>query len=131
MIKTINKSQPAAGSGGGSGTSTANTASAANKAKPTSKASAANATNARNGGGLSSSINGSFQQTTSTAVEQSWSLRHDKAQNAVCLAVSVSAVAELSQPMQYFESTLGLDEINQLVNWLFQARKMIQKQATQ
>ena len=79
--------------------------------------------------GASSGISGEFKSVSGDDTRgHEWSFNFNKAQNEVDLTISLNSPAMLlDMDHQYLDTTLTLDDINQLIIWLFQVKNTAKK----
>ncbi|WP_299011368.1 hypothetical protein [uncultured Shewanella sp.] len=79
--------------------------------------------------GASSGISGEFQPVSGDDTRgHEWSFNFNKAQNEVDLTISLNSPEMLlNMEHQYLNTTLTLDDINQLIIWLFQVKNTAKK----
>ncbi|WP_298769901.1 hypothetical protein [uncultured Shewanella sp.] len=80
-------------------------------------------------GGASSGISGLFKAIPGDDnCGHQWSFNFNKAQNEVDFTVTLSSPAVLMDiDHQHLKTTLALDDINQLIMWLFQVKSIAKK----
>ncbi len=80
--------------------------------------------------GVSSCISGDFEPIADdTSVGNKWSFSYNKSQNNITMGVNINTPAMLlDMTAQSLKSELLLDDINQLLHWLFQVKVVIQQQ---
>lgn len=79
--------------------------------------------------GASSGISGELKSVSGDDTRgHEWSFNFNKAQNEVDLTISLNSPAMLlDMEHQYLDTTLTLDDINQLIIWLFQVKNTAKK----
>ncbi len=77
--------------------------------------------------GVSSCISGNFSVLNNQPDESSrWSFCYNKSENSACMSVFVSTPPLIiDNSLQHLESDLSVDDINQLITWLYQVKNQM------